>query len=1026
MRIVSLGVAWLVLLGAATGLRAEAPEAPRATRVVVFQAEGFPAVDAPGVPGPVLTEALQGLPSETCATAEALSQRLNEGAELLVLPYGSAFPLGAWEAIRAHLERGGGLVVLGGAPFHQPVHWQPGPATPGQSRWVLGIRQPTFARELLIGPAEALDVRSFDAPAAVAGSGWAQPLGRPNQVFALTVRFATKKDQPHEDGSAGPREALLRPLLHQRDATGIPRACPLLEIDRLRGVGAGGRWVLAPTDAPLEATFVRACVLRALEGAAEFIVRPVNACLEAGELPRFRASLQRFQAGDGATRLQASLMDEAGRVVAEGTADLTGPRGLRGGELTLRPPRPLAPGLYRLKARIGEAWQAESGLWVKDDKLLKEGPALSAGRDWLRLDGRPFPVIGTTYMASDVHRKFLFEPNPALWDADFAQMKRAGVNFVRTGLWTAWDRLMLDPGAPDEAALRALDAFVLTAAKHRLPLCFTFFAFLPQGFGGLNPYLDPSALEGQTRLLTLIAQRYRGCPWVHYDLINEPSYAPPSALWTNRPLGDRFERRAWQGWVQAQLCANPSRLRDLWRDASDDVFGLPRPEELSYAAVKETRRPRKGFAFRLFSQQVFSGWAAQMRGVLQEAAGSVLVTVGQDEAGLHTSPAQQLMAPALDYTAIHTWWATDDLLWDGLAAKVPEKPMLVQETGLMRLEDADGRPWRNPEQASRLVERKFAAAFGGRGTGAVEWAWNVNPYQPLENEAVIGFLRPDGTAKEELGVLRQFADFFAQAAPRLEDYAPEPVVLVLPQARTFSGRPFGPDAPKRVVRLLADRFGVAPVILSDLALSPERLQGAKLILVPSPELIEERAAQALLVARDAGALVVVTGAVEGDAYDRQPEPLRQLGLVDAGRPLMLREPSPWGPVTFDQNLGEKLRRSLAPDLKDLKARLWHEPLPLEFAREDEPLVRLLGAALKAAGVPIQGWGGPAASRVIEGPHTSLVICLNEGPVDVIRTVLAAGRKYEVPVQAGRSRLLLVERSSGKMLAQTPGGAIRPR
>ncbi|WLT30443.1 hypothetical protein [Geothrix sp. PMB-07] len=1004
-------------------------------KVTVFQCEGFPSVDG-GASPEVLKEALQGLPYEVADRPETLSQRLRAGTGVLVLPYGSAFPLAAWEAIRGHLERGGGLVLFGGAPFHQPVLWQT-ETQDGKPRghWVLGSRQPTFARELLLGPAEELSIEGLGAPKPAVASGWTMALPKPSKTFALTVRFATRKDQPREDGSAGYREAILRPLVHLTDADGVPRACPLLEIDRLRGPGTGGRWVLAPSDAVLDAAALRACLLRAMEGPSDLDVRPISACLEAGEWPRFRVSLHR-PGTSGASlpvTVRGLLRDAAGREVGSAEAALSGPADIRSAVLILKPAMPLSPGLYHLEATVpgrGGAdrhWRVESGIWVKDERLLQEGPTLAASRDWLRLDGQVFPVVGTTYMASDVHRKFLFEPNPALWDRDFEAMKKQGVNFVRTGLWTAWDRLMLDPGAIDDAALRALDAFVLTAARHRMPLCFTFFAFLPPAFGGENPYLDPRALEGQKRLLTLIAQRYKDCPWVHYDLINEPSYAPAEALWTNRPNLDRFESGAWQRWIEARHGSDVSVLRDLWRDGSEDVFGLPRPEELAYVAFKEGKRPRKTGEFRLFTQDVFTHWADTMRKVLRDAGGQVLVTVGQDEAGLLASPAQQLMAPALDYTAIHSWWATDDLLWDGAAAKVPEKPMLAQETGMMRLETMDGVPWRSPEDAARLLERKFAAAFASRGTGVVEWAWNVNPYQPLENEAVIGFLRPDGTAKAETRVLRQFADFFAKAAPHLSDYSADAVLVVCPSTRTFTGRPFGPDAAKRMVRVLADRHGIVPTLLSDLTLSPARLKEAKLILVPVPEMLNEAAAQALLQAKAGGALVLVTGAVEGDAYGKVPEALRQMGIVDAGRPLSLREPTAWGGwCTFDGNLGEKLRRSLTPELKDPKDRLWHEPLPLEFAREEEPLARLLGAALKAAGVPLAGWSGPASSRVLDAEKASLVVCLNESAQDVRRWVKVGARTLEVPIPAGRSRLALVDRASGKILVETPGEPLRAK
>ena len=38
-----------------------------------------------------------------------------------------------------------------------------------------------------------------------------------------------------------------------------------------------------------------------------------------------------------------------------------------------------------------------------------------------------------TYMTSDVARKYPFLPNAAVWDRDMAQMKRAGINAIRTG-----------------------------------------------------------------------------------------------------------------------------------------------------------------------------------------------------------------------------------------------------------------------------------------------------------------------------------------------------------------------------------------------------------------------------------------------------------------------------------------------------------------------------------------------------------------------------------------------------------------
>ena len=57
------------------------------------------------------------------------------------------------EKVSDFVKQGGGLVVLGGAPFHQPVRQEAG-------RYVLGPRQPTFAHELFIADFEKLRAES--------------------------------------------------------------------------------------------------------------------------------------------------------------------------------------------------------------------------------------------------------------------------------------------------------------------------------------------------------------------------------------------------------------------------------------------------------------------------------------------------------------------------------------------------------------------------------------------------------------------------------------------------------------------------------------------------------------------------------------------------------------------------------------------------------------------------------------------------------------------------------------------------
>jgi hypothetical protein len=1006
----------------------------RPPRLAVFRAPGFPTVDAPEIGSATLDTALSGVDVIGFDSPEALRDGLQlDQADALLLPHGSAFPLEAWPAIRSFVKSGGGLIVLGGAPFAQPVRRRSGSGTAPD--YELLTPQPSFAHELLIGPVDVIERGDVEGPTRVVaaeGSEWTALVAEPRRSFALTVRLATRKDLPAEHGSEGPRDAVLRPLVHVLDKDGLPRACPMLLIDRLRGDDAGGRWLLAPSDAALDAAAIRSAVERALEGAVQIEVRPLHAVVEPGGVASVRVLVLRpaVRAGEPSpSRAVLRVSNEAGDLVFAGEAALLGPSEQRVALAPIPAEPALAPGLYHVEVTLPEApWHprtASSGFWVRDARLLAEGTSLSVSRDWICRDGRPLPIVGTTYMASDVHRKFLFEPNPHVWNQDFREMARLGINLVRTGLWTAWSRAMLDPGALDEGVLSALEAYVLTAARHRIAVCFTFFAFQPPSFGGTHPFLDPRALDGQRALLTLVASRFRGVPWIHWDLINEPSYAPADQLWTNRPVGDVHETRAWREWLRARHGDDELMLRDRWRSAESDIFGLPHGDELGHTMIRDTRSTRKAHDFAAFSQDVVAHWAATLGGFLKAASGDALVTLGQDEGGTELRPAQQLHADSLDYTSVHTWWNNDDLLWDGVVTKLPEKPSLHQETGLMRLEDADGNPWRTPEAAARLLERKLAYAIAARGAGVVQWAWNINPYQPIDNESVIGLFRPDGTAKRELRALRDFAAFFQQAAPWLDDFEPDPVVLVIPHARLFSGRPRDLEATRRVVRIMAERFGVVPTALSDQRLTARRLSGARLVIVPVPEMIPEPASEALLAASRSGTLLLITGAVEGDAYGHIGDALAALGLVDAGRPLVQHERTVWGGgwATFDGLLSERLRSSLKPEPTRREGPIWHEPLPLEFAREPDALIDLLGAALDAAAVPGHPSAVPVAARLLRSPRALLAVCVNETAAPVRRRLVVEDQSIDVPVEPGRARLVLFERKTARVLASTPGDSV---
>ncbi len=176
--------------------------------------------------------------------------------------------------------------------------------------------------------------------------------------------------------------------------------------------------------------------------------------------------------------------------------------------------------------------------------------------------------------------------------------------------------------------------------------------------------------------------------------------------------------------------------------------------------------------------------------------------------------------------------------------------------------------------------------------------------------------------------------------------------------------------------------------------------------------------------------MLVLGHIEGDSYGRATPSLQALGVLGEGRPVALRETTPWAApsggrqwVTFENLAQHWLRARAGASPAALTGAVWHEPLPLDFARETEPLDALLTASLKAAGVLTHPSEGGVAARLLVAPKAVLAVCVNETPQATRRRVVVEGRPIEIPVGSLRSRLVLFERGTGKVLASTSGDPV---
>ncbi|MGA2184723.1 MAG: cellulase family glycosylhydrolase [Bryobacteraceae bacterium] len=990
--------------------RAQTPPPERPIRAAVFSEPGFPSVDIAPLGPEALDAALRGF--ELSWVGEAELQDLPR-YDLLITPYGSAFPKAAWPHILEYLRRGGNWVNLGGVPFSVPVVRENG-------EWRQEVRQTAYHKALFITQAFAVSadrINSWQEGAVAAGSFHA------DAVYELYIRLTSTHEFADEIGSAGMREATMHALVYGLDRTGLRIAAPFVQIDRLEGPFAGGRWVLANLRGSLSPAAIRVLVTTASEGAREFEVRPSFACYYGDERPSFTVRLKGRRTEK---QCEIEVRNEAGSVITKLT-------GVSGEALMPAGSPALPPGLYRVEARLGML-RCQTGFLVAREPGMGGGTPFTCNRDYLLRDGQPFVVTGTTYMAADAQRKFLLEPNPAVWDRDFAEMKRAGVNMVRTGIWTGWKQIMPEVGRVQEGCLRALDAFLAVARRHQIAVIFNLFAFLPETWGGRNPYLDPRSVRAQKEFVFQLAERCRGANDLTWDLINEPSFCSPAHVFSCRPNYDEYERSAWHTWLKARF-ADETKLREIWGLTPLDAIDLPALEDFSDQNIFDKTRPLPVLEYHLFAQDMFNQWVREISSAIRANGNKhQLITVGQDEGGLSNQPSPLFHDKVVDFTCVHNWWLNDDLLWDSVLTKSPAKPNLVEESGIMFYETMRRTPGRTEEEARNLLERKMAFAMGASGAGFIQWLWNTNAYIADDNEASIGFFRADGTAKPELEPFRAMAAFWREHGSLLVDKELEDVVMVVPHSHMFSVRDLASAATKRALRVMHYECLTPMRAAGEYALERE-FTPARLILLPCPQVLTSAAWNVLLAAVRNGATLLVTGVIDRDEHWMPVERSRELGLRAAVAPVAQEEALRVDGVDeragFHGDSFQRVEKAVVEGEESAEVRtiplgagkvIWC-PLPLETAAESAPVAALYRYALKQAQVRPVFSAERADPSVLIRPSV-LAQCVlytmisESGQHQQIRLTHAEnGARISVSLPPQRAAHVLLDRRDGRVIGQ---------
>lgn len=996
--------------------------------IAVFYEPGFPAADSAAPSQAELTSLVAGA---RIVSADQLHEALGEAStHLLVLPYGSAYPEAAWPDIYAYLERGGNLLVLGGRPFTRAAYRD-------NAGWHLRAYSVRDSLPLLID--------QYQQTPGSEGYGFEDnpdvvehlPRFSWQRAFSPVIHL-TSSDIYNRDGSAARIEARLDALAWGTK-NGRRMSAPAIQIDHVRDKFAGGRWIFLNADlgpdfyaGAAAKEIIPTLVFAARRGAEEFIVHPVYPLYLPGEPVELKIRWKSAEPAQSGLSVRIVISsDQPNAPKTTQTVKLPA-------ELPVVIPPPKTRGLFTISAELLDGSQIRaiyhSGFWIRDLDYLRSGPRLSVNSDYFELNGQPLAVVGTTYMASDVQRLYFDHPNVYVWNQDLGQISAAGLNMIRTGWWTGWDKFCDEEGRPYERTLRTLEAFLMTARRHGLPVQFEFFAFLPDVLGGENAYLDPQAVRRETNLVSAVVERFHDVPFLAWDLINEPSFS--KYTWKMRPNGDPFELAAWNRWLDARY-PDRAALANDWNLpflATGAVLPVPTEAEFDPRGMYTGPNSLKLYDFFEFAQDTFADWVKNLRTAIRATGSQQMITIGQDEGGFDDRLSPAFFGRYVDFTTNHSWWNNDALLWDSLVAKQPGLPMLIQETGLQRELTLDQIARRTPQADADLLERKYALSFV-EGSGAIQWLWNSNDYMTSGNEVPIGALRADATEKPQATVLREMGKFAGEIHESLRDPQPAEVAIITSQAAQFSAiRELQIAAQRNAVRAAAyvANMPVRVIAANQIA----RMGEPKLAILPSAQALADPTWDALLAYVKAGGNLLITGPVERDAHWHRVNRAASAGLDGATvEPLTIHNATMTAngetiPLAFDFNAqtwletfqfqgGQQLKK-----LAEGSGHIFWAPYPVELAEGEQAAAKLYSAVFSDVGLtsPFELKSAPAPGVLIYPTilrDSVLYVMVSETDrdydLDLVDRTSHGELKLRLPAE--HAAMALIRRSDGAIIAK---------
>jgi hypothetical protein len=282
--------------------------------------------------------------------------------------------------------------------------------------------------------------------------------------------------------------------------------------------------------------------------------------------------------------------------------------------------------------------------------------------------------------------------------------------------------------------------------------------------------------------------------------------------------------------------------------------------------------------------------------------------------------------------------------------------------------------------------------------------------------------------------------FARDAEPFLSDEQPGEVAMVLPQTLQLSAfNAYSIEAQQKAVQALF--YGARSSAYAVGEYQIDLLGKPKLILLPSPWMLNQRAWEALLEAVQEGATLLITGRFDLDEHFRPTDRHREVGIDYEGQILETREnfvqwPAGEGWFSFSGDKTTFIDQAALPSGHTFTRQsvgageILFFSLPLELSDDIQLLADIYSWALEEAGVePIYSTDldspGIVISPTVLDKATLYVVASESSlPQEVSFRDRRSGQEVEVELEPGRAAVVLVT-NEGEIPARYDSDGVVP-